>query len=138
MPTPQVRADLLIRHLRAAEADLLLFFTGSPPRSAKAHGPLPAVSAEGRVRALALSRALRALHVPDTASAHRRRMREVLDEAGVEIAYAEVVDPITLGASRDDECGERRALIAGLVEGVRLIDNAPVTILSKESHAVGN
>jgi pantoate--beta-alanine ligase len=96
------------------------------------------LSAEGRVRALALSRALRALHVPDTASAHRRRMREVLDEAGVEIAYAEVVDPITLGASRDDECGERRALIAGLVEGVRLIDNAPVTILSKESHAVGN
>ena len=49
MQTPQVRADLLIRHLRAAEADLLLFFTGSPPRSAKAHGPLPAVSAEGRV-----------------------------------------------------------------------------------------
>jgi hypothetical protein len=28
----------------------------------------------------------------------------------------------------DDETGERRALIAGLVDGVRLIDNAPVIV----------
>jgi pantoate--beta-alanine ligase len=96
------------------------------------------LSPEGRDRALALSRALGAVRGADVASGHRRRMREVLERAGVEIAYAEVVDPITLVASRDDETGERRALIAALVEGVRLIDNAPVTLVSKENRAVSN
>jgi pantothenate synthetase len=65
-------------------------------------------------------------------------MLEVLDAAGVEIAYAEVVDPLTLAASGDDEAGERRALVAGVVEGVRLIDNGPVTLVTKESHALSN
>jgi pantoate--beta-alanine ligase len=96
------------------------------------------LSAEGRTRALALSRALGAVSGAGTASGHRRRMLEVLDAAGVEIAYAEVVDPLTLAASGDDEEGERRALVAGVVEGVRLIDNGPVTLVTKESHALSN
>jgi pantoate--beta-alanine ligase len=96
------------------------------------------LSPRGRIAALALSRALGALGEPDTASGHRRRMRETLDAAGVDTAYAEIVDPITLATSGDEESGERRALIAGVVEGVRLIDNAPVTIVARESNAVGN
>jgi pantoate--beta-alanine ligase len=96
------------------------------------------LSPQGRLAALALSRALGALGEPDTASGHRRRMREILGAAGVETAYAEIVDPITLATSGDDESGERRALIAGVVEGVRLIDNAPVTVVARESNVVGN
>jgi pantothenate synthetase len=57
-------------------------------------------------------------------------MREVLDAAGVATAYAEVVDPVTFVSARDDDVGEARALIAGVVEGVRLIDNAPVTLVA--------
>jgi hypothetical protein len=36
-----------------------------------------------------------------------------------------------LVSSRDDESGPRRALVAGIVEGVRLIDNAPVTLVAR-------
>jgi pantoate--beta-alanine ligase len=88
------------------------------------------LSPAGRASALALSRALGSLERPDTASNLRRRMREVLDAAGVATAYAEVVDPVTFVSARDDDVGEARALIAGVVEGVRLIDNAPVTLVA--------
>jgi len=87
------------------------------------------LSSDGRRRALALSQALRvAASEPDVASALRQRMRDVLDQAGVEVAYADVVDPSTLMTSSDDEEGERRALVAGIVDGVRLLDNGPVKI----------
>jgi pantoate--beta-alanine ligase len=91
------------------------------------------LSSEGRAQALALSRAVGAASQPDTPSTIRQRMRDVLDAAGVDVAYAEVVDPITFVASQDGEVGERRALVAGIVEGVRLIDNAPVTLVTKAS-----
>lgn len=87
------------------------------------------LSPEGRARGLAMSRALRAAHAePAPASALRARMREVLEQSGIDVAYAEVVDPVTLVATRDDETGERRALVAGVVEGVRLIDNRAVFV----------
>jgi pantoate--beta-alanine ligase len=89
------------------------------------------LSRQGRTSALAISRALAALEGPDTASNLRRRMREVLDGAGVETAYAEVVDPATLVPSGDEDAGEARALIAAVVEGVRLIDNASVTLVAR-------
>jgi pantoate--beta-alanine ligase len=89
------------------------------------------LSPEGRASALAISQALRSLDGPDSASNLRARMREVLDAAGVATAYAAVVDPVTFVASRDDDAGEARALIAGVVEGVRLIDNAPVTLVGR-------
>jgi pantothenate synthetase len=56
-------------------------------------------------------------------------MRTILDDAGVEIAYADVVSPRTLVPTGDDEVGERRALVAGYAEGVRLIDNGPVHVV---------
>jgi pantoate--beta-alanine ligase len=87
------------------------------------------LSLDARKKAVALSRSLlaaRAESVP--ASELRARMREVLEGSGVEVAYADVVDPVTLVPVGDDETGERRALIAGLVDGVRLIDNAPVIV----------
>jgi pantoate--beta-alanine ligase len=88
------------------------------------------LSAEGRRRALGLSRALSYVATTSArASSLRATMRTILDDAGVDIAYADVVDPATLAPSGDDETGERRALVAGYVEGVRLIDNGPVHVV---------
>jgi len=87
------------------------------------------LSPEGRQQALGFSRALRRVaETARSAGAQRATMLAVLEEAGVRVAYADVVDPVTLVPSRDDETGERRALLAGAVEGVRLIDNGPVPI----------
>jgi pantoate--beta-alanine ligase len=90
------------------------------------------LSTDGRRQALALSKALAlAAQRDDSASALRAIMTKTLLKAGVDVAYAEVVDPVTLVPSRDDDTGERRALVAGLVEGVRLIDNGPVSIVGR-------
>jgi pantoate--beta-alanine ligase len=87
------------------------------------------LSAGGRDRALALSRAVAvAQSMPGPASAMRAAMLDTMRSAGVDTAYAEVVDPVTLRPATDDEVGPRRVVIAGLVEGVRLIDNGPVTL----------
>ena len=87
---------------------------------------------EGRRQALGLSRALRAV-ADEVRSADEQRatLREVLEVSGVEVAYAEVVDPSTLKPSRENETGERRALVAGFVEGIRLIDNGPVEVVGR-------
>lgn len=90
------------------------------------------LSAEGRRRALAFSRALGTVrHSPARASVQRQRLRETLDAAGVDVAYAEVVDPLTLTPATDGEVGARRAMLAGVVEGVRLIDNGPVNLVAR-------
>jgi pantoate--beta-alanine ligase len=89
------------------------------------------LSPDGRRQALALSRAVASVSQPDTPDNHRRRMREELEAAGVDVAYAEVVDPVTFVPCQDGDVGERRALVAGIVEGVRLIDNTAVTLVAK-------
>ncbi|MBW4079108.1 MAG: pantoate--beta-alanine ligase [Acidobacteria bacterium] len=90
------------------------------------------LSDDARTRATAFSRALQsAQSSSSTASALRALMRETLESAGIEVAYADVVDPVTLVSSKDDEAGERRALLAGVVGGVRLIDNAPVVVRAR-------
>jgi pantoate--beta-alanine ligase len=92
------------------------------------------LSEDARRRALGLSRALRDVQSsPRRASEMRTRMRSVMQEAGVEVSYADVVDPFTLQPCADEERGPRRALVAGVVGGVRLIDNAPVEIVSRGS-----
>jgi pantoate--beta-alanine ligase len=89
-----------------------------------------ALSTQGRASALGLSRALwRAAEETRTASAQRAVMNEVMEEYGIDVAYAEVVDPATLLPSPDDESGPRRALVAGAIEGIRLLDNGPVSIV---------
>jgi pantoate--beta-alanine ligase len=89
------------------------------------------LSPDARRRALSLSRALAGVGNPDTASNHRRHLREVLDVAGIVTSYAEIVDPVTFEVCSDDEAGVRRALVAAVVDGVRLIDNAAVTLLPR-------
>jgi pantoate--beta-alanine ligase len=88
------------------------------------------LSAEGRRRALGLSRALSYVATASArASTLRATMRAILDDSGVDVSYAEIVDPRTLIPTRDDEAGPRRALVAGFVDGVRLLDNGPVSVV---------
>ncbi len=90
------------------------------------------LTSDARRRALGLSRALAYVStISDRASTLRATMRTILDDAGVDVAYAEVVDPRTLQRTRDDESGVKRALVAGFVDGVRLIDNGPVTAVGE-------
>jgi pantothenate synthetase len=70
---------------------------------------------------------------PARASTLRRRLGALLDEAQLDVVYADIVNPVTFEPSRDDESGEARALIAATVDGVRLIDNGPVNV-EREEH----
>ena len=87
------------------------------------------LSEDARRRALALSRAIAEVaQAPASASEHRRDLAETLQRAGVEVVYAEVVDPATFAPSSDADSGDARALVAAIVDGVRLIDNGPVQL----------
>jgi len=84
------------------------------------------LSAAGRQRALGLHEALTVAKrraVTLAPSALRQEMVTVMQHAGVEVAYADIVDDRTLLPVGDDVTGPARALVAGVVEGVRLIDN---------------
>ena len=82
-----------------------------------------------RSRALALNRALTfASELDGPASAMRAVMRATMEAADVVVAYAEVVDPTTLQPLDDGATGRARALVAGVVDGVRLIDNRAVEL----------
>jgi pantoate--beta-alanine ligase len=87
------------------------------------------LSPRGRTRATAISRALFDVRDhPGAARDLRATMRRVLESADVEVAYADVVDVETLAPVSDDFRGLARAVIAGIVEGVRLIDNVEVDL----------
>jgi pantoate--beta-alanine ligase len=88
---------------------------------------------EGRLVALGFSRALRAVaDTPWTAHDVRAAVRSALESSGIEVAYADVVEPLLLNPIDDHYEGTARVLLAGLVQGVRLIDNGDVTIVSSE------
>jgi pantoate--beta-alanine ligase len=88
---------------------------------------------EGRRVALGFSRALRAVvGAPRTARDARAAVRSALEASGIEVAYAEVVEPLLLNPIDDHYEGTARVLLAGVVQGVRLIDNGDVTIVSSE------
>jgi pantoate--beta-alanine ligase len=96
------------------------------------------LSDAGRDVALGFSRALASAVEPASASELRARMRVVMVEAGIDVAYAEVVDPISLVPLGDEYAGAARALLAGVVEGVRLLDNGPVTVIEGSQRATSH
>lgn len=83
------------------------------------------LSEEDRERALSLSRGLRAARECAAVQEAERTMRQIMQEAGVEVEYAAVRDSQTLLPLRaTGDGGESgRALVAGRVGSVRLIDN---------------
>jgi pantoate--beta-alanine ligase len=78
-----------------------------------------------RERALGLSRALAAARTAGDPNAAEPAMRRVLVEHGLEIGYAVVRDAESLEEPTDPE-RPLRALIAAELDGLRLIDNAPM------------
>lgn len=85
------------------------------------------LSPGGRERATALFRALGAARASTSPVSERRAlMTRVLLAGGVEVAYADIVDVDTLTPISDNERRPARALVAGFVEGVRLIDNEAI------------
>ncbi len=87
------------------------------------------LDAQARARALSLSRALAlAAEHGGPASALREVMRATMVAADVVVGYADVVDPVTLEPLGDDATGRARALVAGVVDGVRLIDNRQIEL----------
>jgi len=90
------------------------------------------LSPEGVSRATCISQAIVAAQAEvECASELRNRMRTILKSGGAEIVYAEVVDNISLRPADDSEAGEYRAIITATIDGVRLLDNGPVTIKAK-------
>jgi len=88
---------------------------------------------EGRRVALGFSRALRAVAgTTRTAREVRAIVRDALESSGIEVAYAEVVEPLLLNPINEQYEGVARVLLAGVVQGVRLIDNGDVTIVASE------
>jgi len=87
------------------------------------------LSEDARRRARALSRAIALVaQAPATASEHRHDLGATLEGANLDVVYAEVVDPATFTPSSDADSGDARALVAAIVDGVRLIDNGPVLL----------
>jgi len=90
------------------------------------------LSPEGMNRAMCILQAIVAAQAEvECASELRNRMRTVLKSGGAEIVYAEVVDNISLRPADDSQAGEYRAIITATIDGVRLLDNGPVTIKAK-------
>jgi pantoate--beta-alanine ligase len=91
------------------------------------------LDSEGRQIALGFSRALREVAgTPRTSRDVRAVVRVALESSGIEVAYAEVVEPLLLNPIDNHYEGTARVLLAGVVQGVRLIDNGDVTIVSSE------
>jgi pantoate--beta-alanine ligase len=82
------------------------------------------LTADDRRRARSLRRALDAAAAHGDPDAAEHAMRAVLTAAGVEIDYAVIRQARTLLPVRDAS-GPVRALVAGRIGAVRLIDNAP-------------
>ena len=77
---------------------------------------------EGRKAALVISRALR--------SGSKEAMREILaGEPAFSLDYAEVIDPFTFEIA-DSTTLNPRAIIAGWIDGVRLLDNMGMAVPS--------
>lgn len=83
------------------------------------------LSGTGRAQALALSRTLdAALAAAPSASGIRRALDAAVDRAEIEWDYARALDPATLETIGPDHRGEVLLVLAGRVEGTRLLDAA--------------
>ncbi len=85
------------------------------------------LSDEGRLRGRGLSTALYAADLATSPAQAEQTMRQVMTAHGLEVDYAAVRDARTLEPIETyDTDRPARAIVAGRVEGVRLLDNGPV------------
>ena len=80
------------------------------------------LSESGRSAAVAISRALQSAAEMSTPAEMRRALTQVTNEPAFELDYAEIIDRDTF-ALADSSTQNPHAIIAGWIEGVRLIDN---------------
>ena len=84
------------------------------------------LSEKGRSAALVIHRALAAAKLAPTVEIGQEILNTTLKtEPGFEVDYATIIDEKDFSTA-DDSTKNRRAIIAGWVEGVRLIDNMPM------------
>ena len=93
------------------------------------------LSDSGRIQALGFSRSLETCQ-EGSSEEIESHARKILEESGVAVSYASIVDTEHLQRVNSDFSGPARLLLAGVVDGVRLLDNGPVVVRS--SHAVSN
>lgn len=87
------------------------------------------LSAEGRERALALSRTVAAaVRAAPSAAGVRTALAEAVAQAEIDWDYALALDPVTLAEIDADHRGEVLVAVAGTVEGTRLLDAAVAVV----------
>jgi pantoate--beta-alanine ligase len=80
------------------------------------------LSAAGREIAEVISKTLRAAATKVSITEMKRELSRLSSEPMFRLDYAEIIDAASFEIA-DDETEDRRAIVAGWVEGVRLIDN---------------
>jgi pantoate--beta-alanine ligase len=86
----------------------------------------------GRSNAQIISKALRAADKKDSISKARQELRNELSNSNFKIDYAEIIDSETFAVA-DESTTKPRAIVAGWIEGIRLIDNAALTLSRNEN-----
>jgi pantoate--beta-alanine ligase len=80
------------------------------------------LSSSGREIATKISQALKAAANQDSLTQMRVELERLNDQSGFRLDYAEIIDAQTFKIATE-QTEDRRAIVAGWVEGVRLIDN---------------
>lgn len=80
------------------------------------------LSSSGREIATKISQALKAAANQDSLTQMRDELAKLNDQSGFRLDYAEIIDAQTFEIATE-QTEDRRAIVAGWVEGVRLIDN---------------
>lgn len=80
------------------------------------------LSSSGREIATKISQALKAAANQDSLTQMRVELKRLNDQSGFRLDYAEIIDAQTFNIATE-QSEDRRAIVAGWVEGVRLIDN---------------
>lgn len=90
------------------------------------------LSSSGRSEAEIIAKALRAADKKDSIRGARQELRNELKDSNFKIDYAEIIDSETFAVA-DESTTKPRALVAGWIEGIRLIDNAALTLSRNEN-----
>ncbi|MEL7484111.1 MAG: pantoate--beta-alanine ligase [Planctomycetota bacterium] len=83
------------------------------------------LSREARARAAAIWRGFDAARLESAISKAEAVIGEHMESAGFAVEYASIRDESTLMVANETSTGPLRMLAAGVLEGVRLLDNAP-------------
>ena len=80
------------------------------------------LNSEARIAADVISQTLRAAATEESIESARLRMNDISSEERFTLDYAEIIDEDTFEIATE-ETVKRRAIVAGWIDGVRLIDN---------------